>query len=224
MMMNLFSSFDPQSLMTIHLNWMISPMCLLMIPNKFWLNSNYKMKTLYMLKTNIIKEMKPIMMNNLNKGIIVIPMSFMFVILINNVMNLFPYLFSTTAHISITLSITLPIWLTMMMFGWMKKTNFMFTHLVPQNSPPLLIPFMIIIETMSNLIRPITLSMRLAANITAGHLIITLIENTSSYLNSPFSMMTLLTTLILFSLELMVAIIQAYVFSILMILYIKEIN
>nr|BAL70366.1 ATP synthase F0 subunit 6 [Aposthonia japonica] len=224
MMMNLFSSFDPQSSMFMSLNWTISPICMLLIPNKFWLNSNHTMKTFTLLQLTLKKEMKPIITNNINKGIIIIPMSLILMISIQNMSGLFPYLFTTPSHMSMTFNLALPIWLTLMMYGWIKKTNFMFAHLVPHSSPSLLIPFMVIIETTSNLIRPITLSVRLAANLTAGHLILTLIENASSTNTMTPLIALLFTQIMLFLLETAVAIIQAYVFSILVILYISEIN
>merc|ERR1712178_429859 len=82
--------------------------------------------------------------------------------------------------------------------------NNLFAHLVPKGTPGFLIPVIVIIETVSNIIRPLTLSIRLAANIVAGHLLLT------------FSLYLLLL------LEVAVACIQSYVFIILNSLYLNE--
>jgi F-type H+-transporting ATPase subunit a len=85
-------------------------------------------------------------------------------------------------------------------------------------------PFMVCIETISNVIRPGTLAVRLTANIIAGHLLLTLIGNTGN------SLSTILLTFLIFSqvalllLESAVSIIQAYVFAVLSTLYSREVN
>ncbi|TNX48714.1 ATP synthase F0 subunit 6, partial [Enterococcus faecium] len=92
----------------------------------------------------------------------------------------------------------------------MNNTNHIFEHLVPQGTPPILIPFIVCIETIRNIIRPGTLAVRLAANMIAGHLLLTLLGN-----NGPTIRQTLLTILItaqilLLILESAVAVIQSY--------------
>ncbi|WP_414887680.1 F0F1 ATP synthase subunit A, partial [Sphingomonas sp. Leaf339] len=59
----------------------------------------------------------------------------------------------------------------------------MLAHLVPQGTPPVLIPFIVCIETIRNIIRPLTLAVRLSANIIAGHLLLTLLGNTGPFIN-----------------------------------------
>src|SRR5438132_1982483 len=98
----------------------------------------------------------------------------------------------------------------------------MLTHLVPKGTPSMLISFMVCIETTRNIIRPITLSVRLTANMIAGHLILRLLgglSNTTVAL--PF---IILAQLILVSLEIAVSVIQAYVFTVLLTLYSSEAN
>jgi F-type H+-transporting ATPase subunit a len=91
-------------------------------------------------------------------------------------------------------------------------------------TPYVLIPFIVLIELVSNVIRPITLSVRLAANLVAGHLLMTLVS--SPIVNSNIiSIIILLSCLyLLIILESAVAFIQAYVFSILRTLYLAEVN
>lgn len=97
-------------------------------------------------------------------------------------------------------------------------------HLVPVGTPYVLIPFIVLIEFVRNIIRPITLSVRLAANLVAGHLLITLIR--SPIVNTSYvSIILLLRGLyMLIILESAVAFIQAYVFRILRTLYLREVN
>lgn len=99
----------------------------------------------------------------------------------------------------------------------------MITHLVPQGTPPILIPFIVCIESIRNIIRPITLSVRLSANIIAGHLLLTLIGSTGNILSIKNIPIILIIQLILVILETAVSIIQSYVFIILTSLYSREI-
>jgi len=100
----------------------------------------------------------------------------------------------------------------------------MFIHLVPQGTPNILIFFIVLIETIRNLIRPRTLAVRLTANMIAGHLLITLISSTGNFLIILFLFIMLLIQCLLIILELRVSIIQAYVFSVLITLYRAEVN
>ena len=100
----------------------------------------------------------------------------------------------------------------------------MFAHLVPQSTPGALIPFIVIIETISNLIRPGTLAVRLAANIIAGHLLITLLGNQTTVAGVTIISALLFTQILLLVLECAVASIQAYVFAVLSTLYSREIT
>jgi F-type H+-transporting ATPase subunit a len=86
-----------------------------------------------------------------------------------------------------------------------------------------LIPFIVIIETISNIIRPGTLAVRLSANIIAGHLLLTLLGNTGNSISNFFISLLIITQLLLLILESAVAIIQSYVFTILRTLYSREI-
>jgi F-type H+-transporting ATPase subunit a len=99
----------------------------------------------------------------------------------------------------------------------------MFTHLVPIGRPIALSFFMVFIETIRNIIRPITLSVRLAANIVAGHLLLSLLRNTCEAQKPIYLVVgTFLATLII--LEYAVAAIQGYVFVTLISLYMSETN
>ncbi|VEN36541.1 unnamed protein product, partial [Callosobruchus maculatus] len=97
-------------------------------------------------------------------------------------------------------------------------------HLVPQGTPNLLIPFIVLIESISNIIRPGTLSIRLSANIIAGHLLITLLGRTGPSLSLFIINILIITQILLLILETAVSIIQSYVFVVLRTLYSREVN
>nr|YP_010373776.1 ATPase subunit 6 [Malcus setosus]UPI55277.1 ATPase subunit 6 [Malcus setosus] len=219
MMSNLFSTFDPATSIKLSYNWMSSYMCLFLIPIYFWKLSN---RTEYIIKNFMMKlhlEFKAL--NNKTKGMTLMMISLMMMILLNNMMGLLPYIFTSSSHLSFSLSLALPLWISLMLFGWINKANHMFSHLIPMGTPPILMPFMVMIETISNLIRPGSLAVRLTANMIAGHLLMTLLGNSSMESNIKFIILIVQMMLMMF--EMAVALIQSYVFSILMTLYSSEI-
>nr|YP_009351122.1 ATP synthase F0 subunit 6 [Cavitermes tuberosus]AQP28622.1 ATP synthase F0 subunit 6 [Cavitermes tuberosus] len=218
--------FDPTTeINSLSLNWTSTIIGILLIPTSVWLIPSRNSMMLMLLMNKLHQEMKTILSKGYeNKGNSFILTSLFLMILANNFLGLFPYIFTSTSHLTLTLTLALPLWMTFMLYGWIKNTNHMFEHLVPQGTPTMLMPFMVIIETISNLIRPGTLAVRLTANMIAGHLLLTLLGN-----NGPSMSHTLLTVLItaqilLLILEAAVAIIQSYVFAILSTLYSSEVN
>jgi len=141
----------------------------------------------------------------------------------SNFIRLFPYIFTRTRHLILNLTLALPFWLTFLIFGWINKTKEIFIHLVPQGTPIILISFIVCIETVRNVIRPITLTIRLTANIIAGHLLITLLGNMGTALSLILIPFLLFIQILLLILEFAVAIIQSYVFVVLLTLYYREI-
>nr|APX40659.1 ATP synthase F0 subunit 6 [Mantura chrysanthemi] len=224
MMMNLFSSFDPSSNLNSSLNWMSTLIGLVLIPSMFWLIpsrlSMFWVKMIFMLH----KEFKVLLGNNKTQGNTLIFISLFSIILFNNFLGLFPYIFTSTSHMVMTLTLALPLWVTFMVFGWINNTTHMLAHLVPQGTPPVLMPFMVCIETISNVIRPGTLAIRLSANMIAGHLLMTLLGNTGPMLSLIMLNFLILTQILLLTLETAVSIIQSYVFAILSTLYSSEVN
>nr|YP_010602038.1 ATP synthase F0 subunit 6 [Kapsa arca]WAM61628.1 ATP synthase F0 subunit 6 [Kapsa arca] len=216
-MTNLFSMFDP-STGIFSLNWISTLIFLMIIPLNFWLFPN-KINFMFMKITNtLVKEMNMLMPY---KGTSLVMISLFMFILINNVMGLLPYLFTSSSHLVYSLAMSLPIWISLMMYGWINKYNTMFSHTLPMGTPPILMPFMVMIETISNLIRPGSLSVRLTANMIAGHLLMSLLGNNSSSMVLIISLMLIYLVLMVF--ELAVAIIQSYVFLTLSTLYSSEI-
>lgn len=105
-----------------------------------------------------------------------------------------------------------------------RAPSLVLSHLVPLGSPIALAPFMVVIEMVSSVIRPLTLSVRLTANIVAGHLLITLVRSTCPPSSLALIAAVFVPLILLMLLETAVALIQAYVFSILNILYLKEVD
>nr|APX40828.1 ATP synthase F0 subunit 6 [Phaedon tumidulus] len=221
MMMNLFSSFDPTSSFSLSLNWLSTLIGLMVIPPFFWLIPSRLNMLWIKITLTLHKEFKIIMNKNSNGNTLIFISLFMF-ILMNNFIGLFPYIFTSTSHMVLTLSMALPMWLSFMIYGWINNTMHMFTHLVPQGTPGILMPFMVCIETISNIIRPGTLAIRLSANMIAGHLLLTLLGNTGSSMSLMMLNILLLTQILLLILESAVSIIQAYVFVVLSTLYSSE--
>merc|ERR1711868_255775 len=121
------------------------------------------------------KELDAVFGDFIIPGTIFIFVSIFFFIIFSNFIGLVPYIFTSTSHLSITLVLALPIWLGTILFSIIFQYNNLLAHLVPLGTPSFLIPTIVIIETVRNVIRPITLSIRLAANMVAGHLLLTLL-------------------------------------------------
>jgi len=154
-----------------------------------------------------------------------LPFAALFIfIIVNNVMGLFPYIFTSSSHMTLTLTLRLPLWLSFMVYGWFNYTKHILAHLVPQGTPGALMPFIVLIETISNTIRPLTLAVRLIANIVAGHLLITLLGNQTELASGLILTGLISTQIILLTLESAVAVIQSYVFAVLSTLYAREIT
>nr|YP_009144697.1 ATP synthase F0 subunit 6 [Hasora anura]AHH34369.1 ATP synthase F0 subunit 6 [Hasora anura]AKJ77218.1 ATP synthase F0 subunit 6 [Hasora anura] len=225
MMSNLFSIFDPSTnLFNIPLNWLSTFLGLLFIPYSFWLIPNRHYIFWSMIISKLHGEFKNLLGPNSFNGSTFIFISIFSFVLFNNFLGLFPYIFTSTSHLTISLSITLSLWLSFMFYGWINNYNHMFIHMIPQGTPTILMPFMVLIETISNVIRPGTLSVRLTANMIAGHLLLTLLSSTGINMPNYLVIMLVFIQILLLTLESAVAIIQAYVISILSTLYSNEVN
>ena len=224
MIINLFSIFDPSTnILNISFNWLSSLLGILFFPIIFWFLPSRISLFWNKIFTTLHLEFKTLLGPSSYKGTTFIFISLFTFILFNNFLGLFPYIFTSTSHITITLSLALPLWLSFIFFGWINNTKHIFAHLVPQGTPSVLIPFIVIIETISNVIRPGTLAVRLSANIIAGHLLLTLLGNTGNSISTILLSILIITQLLLLTLETAVAIIQSYVFTILSTLYSREI-
>nr|WNH17374.1 ATP synthase F0 subunit 6 [Dendrochirus barberi] len=142
-----------------------------------------------------------------------------------NMLGLLPYTFTPTTQLSLNLGLAVPLWLATVIIGMRNQPTHALGHLLPEGTPGPLIPVLIIIETISLFIRPLALGVRLTANLTAGHLLIQLIATAAFVLLPIMPSVAILTTTVLVLLtllEIAVAMIQAYVFVLLLTLYLQE--
>nr|YP_009058595.1 ATP synthase F0 subunit 6 [Euploea midamus]AIM46763.1 ATP synthase F0 subunit 6 [Euploea midamus] len=225
MMTNLFSIFDPSTnIFNLSLNWLSTFLCFFFIPYSFWLLPNRYYIMWNFISNKLHNEFKILLGNNQFKGNTLIFITLFFFILFNNFLGLFPYIFTSTSHLNLSLTISLTFWLTFMIYGWINNTKHMFIHMIPQGTPSILMPFMVLIETISNIIRPGTLAIRLTANMIAGHLLLTLLSNMGNNIPIYFLMFLIIMQIMLLILESAVAIIQSYVITVLSTLYSSEVN
>ena len=145
---------------------------------------------------------------------------FMFVITLN-LFGILPYGFTVTSHISITFGLAIVIFITVTIIAFIKHGLHFFSFFLPQGTPLFLAPLMIVIELFTYLTRPLSLSIRLAANMIVGHILIAVIASFISLLGI-FGIMPMLTIVVFNGFELFVAILQAYIFTILSCVYLND--
>merc|ERR1712173_538275 len=226
-MTNLFSSFDPMVNIigfNIRLNRISRIIPILVLPQAYWITSSQIIKSIENIINYLHGELLAVFRVVAIPGTIFIFLSFFFFIFFCNLIGLAPYIFTSSSHISFTLTLAIPIWLGRILFSMKNQYNRLFAHLVPTGTPGALIPVIVIIETVSNVIRPGTLSIRLAANIVAGHLLLTLLGSQGPNAQGIVLLVLMRRLILLLCLELAVACIQAYVFTILRSLYLNELR
>lgn len=217
MIINLFSVFDPTSYFGLSLNWLIIIIIFIFIPCKYYFVERgcfIIFKIIFVKIRGVFSEVsRP---NHIALNFISV-ITFIYLIF-RNILGLFPFIFTRTAHPIITIGLGLVMWLSFFVIGWFKNFKNSLAHLVPEGSPIVLSPLIVLIESIRHLIRPFTLSVRLAANIMAGHLIVGLLSSIR-LLNLYGFIRSLFLQNILLILEFGVAVIQGFVFRILLLLY-----
>ena len=143
-----------------------------------------------------------------------------------NVLGLFPYVFTPTVHIVVTFGLSLSILIGVTLLGFLTfKLNFL-SILMPGGAPLVLAPFLVLIETLSYVSRAISLGVRLAANLSAGHLLFAIISGFAFNMLSNglivLSVFPMLIMIFITLLEMAVAVIQAYVFCLLTAIYLGD--
>lgn len=216
---NLFSVFDPcRRFFDLSLNWFAFLAIFIFIHPIYYIVPGRVSYLYESLCSVLTKELNRIIKNRIHYFSSVFVCVFLIIISIN-LLGLLPYIFTPRRHIRISIRLALIIWLSAIVLGWVMNTKHILSHMLPIGSPGLLIPFMVLIERVSLLIRPLTLSIRLSANIIAGHLLLVLVGD--AVMNLSLSIFVAQSVLAL--LEVGVAFIQAYVFAMLVTLYVSEV-
>nr|ABA39060.1 ATP synthase F0 subunit 6 [Buteogallus schistaceus]ADA58086.1 ATP synthase F0 subunit 6 [Buteogallus schistaceus] len=202
---------------------MLFPTLLLPSPTNRWITN--RLSTLQLWLTHLITKQLMLPLNKGGHKWALILTSLMLLLLLLNLLGLLPYTFTPTTQLSMNMALAFPLWLATLLTGLRNQPTTSLGHLLPEGTPTPLIPALILIETVSLLIRPLALGVRLTANLTAGHLLIQLISTATTTLLPILPTVSALTTLILLLLtilEIAVAMIQAYVFVLLLSLYLQE--
>nr|AAT76822.1 ATP synthase subunit 6 [Pionus menstruus] len=225
MILTFFDQFSSPHLLGIPLILlsMLLPPLLFPTPNNRWITN--RLSTLQLWLINMITKHLMIPLNKPSHKWAVILTSLMMFLLTTNLLGLLPYTFTPTTQLSMNMALAFPLWLATLLTGLRNQPTISLGHLLPEGKTNPLIPALILIETISLLIRPLALGVRLTANLTAGHLLIQLISTATVTLLPIMPTVSTLTITILFlltMLELAVAMIQAYVFVLLLSLYLQE--
>nr|QTT61190.1 ATP synthase F0 subunit 6 [Tritia pellucida] len=228
MLVDIFSSFDDnnQVFMSFYmLMWIFSLITIVLFSSSYWVMSPRWLSIVSVFKDTASSQVFRSFGINMGGFMNIITGLFLFLILMN-MSGLVPYVFSPTSHLAVSLSLGLPLWLTLIVSAVFYNPSSVVAGLLPMGAPAPLNPFLVIIETVSIMVRPITLSVRLTANMSAGHIVLTLIGNyltASFFMSSIFSMLLLLSIQILYTVfEFGISLIQAYIFCLLITLYSDE--
>nr|UBD04604.1 ATP synthase F0 subunit 6 [Sillago ingenuua] len=208
----------PLVALAISLPWVLYP-----TPTSRWLNN--RVLTLQGWFLNRFTQQLLLPLNRGGHKWALILASLMVFLLTINMLGLLPYTFTPTTQLSLNMGLAVPLWLATVIIGLRYQLTTALGHLLPEGTPTLLVPVLIVIETISLFIRPLALGVRLTANLTAGHLLIQLIATAAFVLLPMMPTVAILTAVLLFLLTLLevaVAMIQAYVFVLLLSLYLQE--
>nr|AAK69908.1 ATPase subunit 6 [Rhamdia guatemalensis] len=225
MALNLFDQFMSPTYLGIPLIAIALTLPWILIPMP---TNRYQNNRMISLQNWFIKTFTQQLLTPLNPGghkWALILTSLMMFILTLNLLGLLPYTFTPTTQLSLNMGLAVPLWLATVIIGLRNQPTAALGHLLPEGTPALLIPILIVIETISLFIRPLALGVRLTANLTAGHLLIQLISTATITLMPMMTTVAALTAILLVMLtlfEVAVTIIQAYVFVLLLSLYLQE--
>lgn len=225
MIRDIFSIFDPRNFTLLFPSTtvaiILNIVLLTIIQPQIWKYRQRKRIVTFPLINVIMTQLSRTLSINL-KGMSSIVTALFITIIGINLIGIIPYSLSSSRHLILTLSIGLPIWLRIIISSFTYSPKKSVAHFLPDGAPEWLNPFLVIIETTRILVRPITLSFRLAANITAGHIVLTLIR--LYCVGAIFSSVSSFVFLLLVSrgyiaFELAICLIQAYIFCLLLSLY-----
>nr|YP_010274783.1 ATP synthase F0 subunit 6 [Iheyomytilidicola lauensis]UJV31457.1 ATP synthase F0 subunit 6 [Iheyomytilidicola lauensis] len=227
MTFDVFSSMDPGllllSLMYLMLPILLIPLYSLMLLLKWNPNPTYMFSLLNTMKIMTSQSARTMGKNISSFSNII---NILFIILITmNLLGILPYVFSMTSQLTITLPLALTLWLSIVLSSIHQNQKLVFAHFLPSGAPMWLNPFLILIEFISYIVRPLTLAVRITANISTGHVVLSMMGSyNASFFFSSMVLMFLVTLIqtgyILF--EMAIALIQAYIFSLLLTLFAND--
>nr|YP_008592598.1 ATP synthase F0 subunit 6 [Novumbra hubbsi]UXB60127.1 ATP synthase F0 subunit 6 [Novumbra hubbsi]BAN81601.1 ATPase subunit 6 [Novumbra hubbsi] len=225
MMLNFFDQFMSPTLLSIPLITLALLLPWVMYPNPStrWINNRFITLQGWAINRTTYQLFSPLSQGGHKWATLLI--SLMIFLISLNLLGLLPYTFTPTTQLSLNMAFAVPLWLATVIIGLRNQPTIALGHLLPEGTPVPLIPVLIIIETISLFIRPLALGVRLTANLTAGHLLIQLIATAVFVLMPLMPTVAILTASVLFLLTLLevaVAMIQAYVFVLLLSLYLQE--
>ncbi len=219
MINRLFTSFDPSSSI-FNFSWLCVLVLLTIISTRIFKSPRFVSLVRRATFRSLLSELRS-EQNFFKKSSFVLIIPLLFFVAVLNLSSIYPYVFSRTGHIIVTLWVSINMWISINCMSFTTRSVKYMAHLVPIGTPVPLINFIVLIELVSNTIRPITLSVRLMANMVAGHLLLILLGSIICGLGHK-SICIFPTVLLLLVLELSVSLIQSYVLMTLVSLYYKE--
>jgi len=223
-MRRLFRTFDPRTgVIELNINWVrFLSVCLL--PSSCWVTSRRRLCGFSLLTKTLAEEVGRVNKRAIGRSTKLMRVRLFTVLASRNFLGLCPFVFTRTRHIRFTFPLRIMLWTGMIRYRLVKNFSAAIAHFVPEGTPVVLVPFMVCIEIISSLIRPITLAVRLAANMIAGHLLLVLCSTPACGAPALRLLVIWVAILLLILLEIGVALIQSYVFTRLNSLYVSEVN
>nr|YP_003934262.1 ATP synthase F0 subunit 6 [Dendropoma gregarium]ADI79373.1 ATP synthase F0 subunit 6 [Dendropoma gregarium] len=226
MLSDIFSCFDDKNQVVMsfyYLTWLLSLVALFLLGSNYWISTPSGIMSLNILSEVIYSQVG----RSLGRGLDVfgLLLGTLFIALIFlNLSGMIPYVFSSSSHLLVSLSFGLPLWLSLVISGFSYGTSSAIAALLPAGAPAGLNPFLVLVETVSLVVRPITLSVRLAANMSAGHIVLGLVGTFfTSVVFLSYSVILLVVVQMLYSMfEFGICIIQSYILCLLLTLYSDE--
>jgi F-type H+-transporting ATPase subunit a len=143
-------------------------------------------------------------------------------VLMANLLGMLPYSFTVTSHVAVTLTLALMVFLTVTILGFVRHGVHFFSLFYPPGVPGWMAPLLVPMEIISFLIRPITLSVRLFLNMTAGHILLKVFAGFAVTLGGIYFIGPVLFNTAFIAFEFFVAFLQAYIFTILTCIYLND--
>lgn len=211
MLHNIFNIFEPFRFYFNRLTWNIFFLGFFFFLKRPWvLWDKFYKKNLTLIKRHISIKRSIFLILSLR------------ILLFFNIIGLIPWVLCNTSHIRINGFLALAFWIPLILWEIRVGILNFCTHITPKGAPFTLRFFLVVIETISKFIQPLTLSLRLTANIIAGHIIISLLRGYITILGTGLRPLIIFILITITCLEIFVALIQAYVFFFLLLLYAKK--